>query len=89
MFSKLSYNDFMSTSGLSLVISLIFGRVGKFRFHFIGKSELLLLKDLKGGFILCSYFTAFCEKHFPRDILFHRIFLVGQDSQGSSSPTLK
>lgn len=64
----------MSTPALSLVTSLIIGSVGKFRFHFIAKSELLLLKDLKGGFIPCSYFTPFCEKHFLRDILFHRIF---------------
>lgn len=73
MFSKLSCNDFISTPALSLVVSLIFGSVGKFRFHFIGKSEIVLLKDVKGGFILCSYFTPFCEKHFQRGILFHRI----------------
>lgn len=75
MFSKLSYNDFMSTPAPSLVVSLILGSVGKFRFHFIGKSEILLLKDLKEGFILHSSFceAPFCEKHFQRGILFYRI----------------
>lgn len=47
MLSKLFYNNFMSTPALSLVVNLIFGSAGKFIFHFVKKSELLLLKALR------------------------------------------